>query len=164
MAPAALSKEFQDQGGPNGVSCRDHFGPRELAFSDQPVEFQFCQDWQEDKEASCMSGERFMRNCKCSYVSDGIGLGSWFLRALVVCTTRKTGKAFCFQNFLNGRNAEGISPRAFEYISDVIDGEVLLSEFDDTFSNGIFLGLGLGSPSDIFEKITIHVVAKAPAE
>jgi hypothetical protein len=49
-------------------------------------------------------------------------------------------------------------------IANVIDGEIALAQGDDTLAHGIFTRLRLGAVGNVAEEISVHVVAKAPAE
>jgi hypothetical protein len=51
-----------------------------------------------------------------------------------------------------------------ELVADVVDGQVVFPQGDDPLTDGILLGLGLGTPDDIPEELPIHFVAEPKDE
>ena len=119
---------------------------------------------QEEKHPTRMGGETTLCQRELSNVSNGIGRRPGAVGAFLVGTAWQAGETLLAKYFLNGRRTQSVGARALELIANVIDGEITLAEGDDALADGIFAGLRLGTVGDIAKEISVHGVAKAPAE
>ncbi len=142
----------------------DHLRAGELRVAHHGVEVEPRQQRQQQEQAARPGGEGPRDQGERPDIGDGVGQGPGAVGALLIGPAGQPGKALGPQDFLDGRHAEPRRAGAFEFIADVVHGEVALAQGDDAGAHRVLAGLGLRPVGDLAEEIAVHLVAKAPAE
>ena len=80
-------------------------------------------------------------------------------RALVVGPARQSSESFLLEDLCDGDRAERVS-LVGQVAADVVDGEVLFAQGDDTVAEGIGFGCGMGSLGRCEEEVASRVLAE----
>jgi hypothetical protein len=142
----------------------DHLAAGEVAFPDQGIEIEAGDEWEEQEEASGMGREGPLLHGELPHIRYGICRRPWSRKTFVVGPARKAGESFLAEDFGDRSGAEVVLSGSLEFVADVVNRVVLLAEFDHPRTDGVLLGLGLGTVGDVPEEVPIHEVSKAVAE
>ena len=127
-----------------GHSRGDHLRSGETRRAEDSVQGDRGQDRQEQEQPAELGGERPWVQVELPDIGD---LGRCRVRAgraFVVGPARQASEPFILEDPSHRDRAERM-PLVSQVPADVIDGEILLSQGDDEFAEGIGLGCGLGS-------------------
>src|SRR5436190_865177 len=65
-------------------------------------------------------------------------------RPVLIIAARQAGKVFLLEDLVGGRGRDGLSV-SVQGPADVVDGEVLLAQGNNTVTQGLLLGSGVGA-------------------
>jgi hypothetical protein len=129
MAVPSTSKEFEPQKRKDRLRGRNHLAPREPRVLKQPLQGDLGQirDKQvQPPELGSKSPDRKIQAVHISNLGD-LGPRSW--KSFLVSSSRQPGKPFFFEHQGEGHRAHPL-PALFQDPTDIIDGEILLSQRD----------------------------------
>lgn len=139
MGVASIAEEFQGQKRAHGMTGRYHLGSRESSFLHQLVEGNLGQIRQEKEKAPEPGPQPAGRKVELAHIGNGSELGACARRSFFVFPAGEAGEALLFEDQRDGGWTELVSS-IFKGPADIVDGEVVLSQGDDLFSDFVHLG------------------------
>jgi len=159
MSMARRPEQLQGQERSHGRARRDHLRSGEPRFLEDAIEGNRSQHRQKEEQAAEFGPEGPRAQVKLSNVGD-IGRGrpraGW---ALVVGPARQPRESFFLEDLCDGDRAERAS-LVGQVATDVVDGEVLFAQGDDTVAEGIGLGCGMRPLGRFEEEVASRVLAE----
>ncbi len=152
-------EEFQGQERSQGTPAWDHLRSRETRRAENPVQGDRGQDRQEEEQAAELGGECPWVQVELPDISDLGCRRSCAGWAFIVGPTRQASESFGLEDLSDCDGAERL-PLVSQATADVIDGEVLFSEGDDEFAEGIGLRCRLRSLGRGQEEGAVGILAE----
>src|SRR5271166_5415303 len=118
------------------MAGRDHLRAGKSAASNHAIEANLSQRGEEEKEAAELGADCPWFEAQGPYVSaiGRCGLGAW--RPLGIAAPRQFCEPFLAEDLAHSSRSSR-DPFFLEGFTDVVDGLILLAEFNDSLSNGV---------------------------
>jgi hypothetical protein len=130
MAVPSTSKEFEPQKGKDRLPGGNHLCPREPRLFKQPLQGDLGQIRDKQIQPSELGPESPDREVQPVHIGNLSDLGTRPWKSLLVSPSGEPGKTFFLKNQRDSNGAY-LLPALFQDPTDIIDGQILLSQRDD---------------------------------
>jgi hypothetical protein len=126
MAVAGIAKEFERQQGTHGLAGGDHVRARQTGAAQHLIEFAGEQIGQKQKQTAELGAELTGPEIQGANVGDIGAGGTRTRRPFLVETAWQAGKAFLFEDAIDGHGTKG---KTFveQGLANIVDGEILFT-------------------------------------
>ena len=159
VAVACGARELQGQQRPHRTASGDHLRARETRVSEDPVQGDGGQHWQEEEQAAELGAERRGAEVELPDIGDIGNGGPRTDGTFVIGPAWQASEAFLLEDMRDGDRAERVA-LVGQVAADIVDRQVLLAEGDDPIAEGIGFGRGLWPFGRSEEEVTSGILAE----
>lgn len=136
--------QLEREGGQEGLQGRDHMRARQLGAFGQCLRIDANEVGDEQEQAP--NARRKLARGKRKLARIGDSLDGWAdaCGPLVIATARKAGKSLCRQHLADGGGTQRRS-LCLEFLADLVDRVIALTQLHDLLDRRAFLGLRTGA-------------------
>jgi hypothetical protein len=144
MAVPSASKQFESQKGTYRLRRGNHFCPREPRLFEQPLQGNLGQIRDKQVKPPELGPESPDRKIQPVHIGHLCDLGTRPRESFLVSSSGKPGKTFFLEKQRDGNGADPL-PALFQDPTDIIDGEILLSQRDNLVPETVGFRRGMRS-------------------
>ena len=159
VAVASIAEEFQGKERPHGMGRRDHCRAWKACLVEDLIQTDLTEVGQKKKESSEFGFELSGGEVQMTYICNWSDLGPCAREPFLIVSPGQACKPFFLKNHGNCRRTQFMSYLTQDQ-TDVINGEVLLSQSDDLVPKLVCFGSSLGTFGRRNKEVSLGVLAK----